>query len=89
MKTFLGLFGLRFTTGHALWAATLIPACIAVFMHLGRLWIGVTLAVIIALAAVLTVRGRRLTGWIGRCSRGVGDIARRPTCRRCRRSVRR
>ena len=65
MKTFLGLFGLRFTTGHALWAATLIPACIAVFMHLGRLWIGVTLAVIIALAALLTVRGRRLTGWIG------------------------
>ena len=57
MKTLLGLFGLRFTTGHALWAAALIPACIAVFMHLGRLWIGVTLAVIIALAAVLTVRG--------------------------------
>jgi type VII secretion protein EccE len=64
MKTLLRLFGLRFTTGHALWAATLIPACLLVFVQLGRLWIGVTLAVIIALAAVVTVRGRRLTGWI-------------------------
>jgi type VII secretion protein EccE len=64
MKTLLRLFGLRFTTGHALWAAMLIPACILVFLQLGRLWIGVTVAVIIALAAVVTVRGRRLTGWI-------------------------
>jgi type VII secretion protein EccE len=64
MKTLLGVFGLRFTTGHALWAAVLIPGCIAVFMQLDRLWIGVTLSVIIALAAVVTVRGRRLTGWI-------------------------
>jgi type VII secretion protein EccE len=64
MKTVLRLFGLRFTTGHALWAATLIPACVLVFVQLGRLWIGVTLAVIIALAAVVTVRGRRLTGWV-------------------------
>jgi type VII secretion protein EccE len=64
MKTLLRLFGLRFTTGHALWAAALIPACIAVFMQLGRMWIGVTVAVIIALAALLTIRGRRLAGWI-------------------------
>jgi type VII secretion protein EccE len=64
MKTLLRLFGIRFTTGHALWAAMLIPACILVFLQLGRLWIGITLAVIIALAAVVTVRGRRLTGWI-------------------------
>ena len=64
MKNFLAQFGLRFTTGHALWAAALIPACIALFLHLGRAWIGITLAVIIAIAAVLTVRGRRLTGWI-------------------------
>jgi type VII secretion protein EccE len=64
MKTLLRLFGLRFTTGHALWATVLIPACIAVFMQLGRMWIGVTLAVILALAALLTIRGRRLTGWI-------------------------
>ena len=64
MKTFFGVFGLRFTTGHALWATALIPACIVLFMQIDRLWIGVTLAVIIALTAVLTVRGRRLTGWI-------------------------
>lgn len=64
MKTFLGVFGLRFTTGHALWAAALIPAVILLFMQMGRLWIGITLAVIIALAVVLTVRGRRFTGWI-------------------------
>ena len=64
MKTFLRVFGLRFTTGHALWATALIPACIVLFMQIDRLWIGVTLAVIIALTAVLTVRGRRLTGWI-------------------------
>ena len=64
MKNFLAQFGLRFTTGHALWAAALIPACIALFLHLDRAWIGITLAVIIVIAAVLTVRGRRLTGWI-------------------------
>jgi len=64
MKTFLGVFGLRFTTGHALWAAALIPAGILLFIQMGRMWIGITLAVIIALVAVLTVRGRRFTGWI-------------------------
>ncbi len=42
----------------------MIPACIALFLHLGRAWIGIALAVIIAITAVLTVRGRRLTGWI-------------------------
>ena len=29
MKNFLAQFGFRFTTGHLLWAAALIPACIA------------------------------------------------------------
>ena len=38
MKNFLVQFGLRFTTGHALWAAALIPACIALFLHLDRAW---------------------------------------------------
>jgi type VII secretion protein EccE len=64
MKKILSVFGLRFTTGHALWAAALAPACIALFLQLGRAWIGITLAVLIAIVAVLTVRGRRLTGWI-------------------------
>ncbi|WP_374158299.1 type VII secretion protein EccE [Mycobacterium sp. G7A2] len=64
MNRFLALFGLRFTTGHALWAAVLIPACVLVFAEMDMLWLGITLAVIIGLAAVVTVRGRRLTGWV-------------------------
>ena len=42
---FVGMFGLRFTTGHALWAAALIPACILLFIQLDLLWLGITLAV--------------------------------------------
>ena len=64
MSKITSLFGLRFTTGHAIWAAALIPACILLFIQLDLLWLGITLAVIIALAAVLTVRGRRVTGWV-------------------------
>ncbi len=64
MKGVISWFGLRFTTGHAIWAAILIPAGILVFVQLELLWVGITLAVIIALAAVLTVRGRRVTGWV-------------------------
>ncbi|OBI46405.1 type VII secretion protein EccE [Mycobacterium kyorinense] len=55
---------LRFTSGHALVAAALAPACIAAFMSLGYLWAGVALAVLVVLAAVVTIRGRRITGWI-------------------------
>jgi type VII secretion protein EccE len=64
MKKVFGLFGLRFTTGHAIWAAMLIPACIALFLPRDLLWLGITLAIVIALAAVVTIRGRRLTGWL-------------------------
>jgi len=64
MNRFLRLFGLRFSTGHAIWAAALIPACILLFARLDLLWLGITLVVIIALAAVLTIRGRRITGWV-------------------------
>jgi type VII secretion protein EccE len=64
MTRFLTLFGLRFTTGHAIWAAALIPACVALFSQLNLLWLGITLSVIIAIAAVVTVRGRRLTAWV-------------------------
>ncbi|MDT5191196.1 MAG: hypothetical protein QOI28_3447, partial [Mycobacterium sp.] len=64
MKNFLAQFGFRVTTGHLLWAAVLIPACIAIFIPLNLLWLGITLSVIIAISVVLTVRGRRLTGWI-------------------------
>jgi ESX secretion system protein EccE len=64
MKNVFGAFGLRFTTGHALWAAALIPAGIALFLPIDLLWLGITLAVVTALAAVVTIRGRRLTGWV-------------------------
>jgi type VII secretion protein EccE len=56
-------FGLRFSTGHALVAAALVPAFVAAFLRSGMLWVGVALAVLIGVAAVLTVRGRRITGW--------------------------
>ncbi|ORW01729.1 type VII secretion protein EccE [Mycobacterium kyorinense] len=55
---------LRFTTGHGLVAAAVAPACIAAGMRLGYPWVGITLAVLVVLASVVTVRGRRLTGWI-------------------------
>ncbi|QZT62980.1 type VII secretion protein EccE [Mycolicibacterium austroafricanum] len=64
MSRFASIFGLRFTTGHALWAAALIPACILVFAPLELLWLGITLGVLIGLASVVTIRGRRLTGWV-------------------------
>lgn len=59
-----GVFGLRLTTGHALWAAMLIPAVVLLFGRLDLLWLGITASVLIALASVLTLRGRRLTGWV-------------------------
>lgn len=64
MNKLLAFFGLRFTTGHAIWAAALIPACILLFIQLHLLWLGIALAVIIGLGAVLTIRGRRVTGWV-------------------------
>jgi type VII secretion protein EccE len=64
MNRFLSVFGLRFTTGHAVWAAVLIPACVLVFAKMNLMWLGVTLAVVIGLAALVTIRGRRLTGWV-------------------------
>ena len=84
MKKVFGLFGLRFTTGHAIWAAVLIPACVALFQPLDLLWVGITLAVVIALAAVVTIRGRRLTGWVAavfswrRRHRNVPDLPSEP-----------
>lgn len=64
MKKLLSMFGLRITTGHLLWAAVLIPACVVFFTHLDLMWLGILLAVLIALATTLTVRGRRATGWV-------------------------
>jgi type VII secretion protein EccE len=84
MKKVLGSFGLRFTTGHAIWAAVLIPACIALLLPLDLLWLGITLAVVFALAAVVTIRGRRMTGWVAavfswrRRHRNVPDLPSEP-----------
>lgn len=64
MNRFFALFGFRFSTGHALWAAVLIPACVLLFAQMNLLWLGITVAVVIGLAAVLTVRGRRASGWV-------------------------
>lgn len=64
MIKLIGPFGLRFTTGHTIWAAALIPACIALFLHLRLMWVGIAVAVVIAIASVLTIRGRRLSGWM-------------------------
>ncbi|MGD9622719.1 MAG: type VII secretion protein EccE [Mycolicibacterium sp.] len=55
--------GLRFSTGHALCATVLIPAAVLLFEQLRLSWLGIALAVVIGLCAVVTVRGRRLTGW--------------------------
>ncbi len=64
MNGLLSVFGLRFTTGHALWAAVLIPACVLLFGQAELLWLGITLGVLLGLASILTIRGRRVTGWI-------------------------
>ncbi|OBF26873.1 type VII secretion protein EccE [Mycobacterium sp. ACS1612] len=84
MNRILNIFGFRFTTGHAIWATLLIPACIAVFLPPRQLWIGVTLSVVIALVVVLTIRGRRVTGWVAalfawrRRHRNVPDLPSEP-----------
>ena len=64
MKEFLGQFGFRFTTGHLLWAAVLIPASVLIGIRFHVLWAGITVGVLIAIVCVLAIRGRRLTGWI-------------------------
>ena len=46
MTRLLGVFGLRFPTGPLIWAAVLIPACIALFLPPRQLWIGITLAIV-------------------------------------------
>ena len=40
------------------------PSLRGLFRPLDLLWVGITLAVLIGLSAVVTIRGRRLTGWV-------------------------
>ena len=53
MRTLLGQFGLRFTTGHLIWAAVLIPACLAVCVPHDLLWVGVGVSVVIVIGGLL------------------------------------
>ena len=55
---------LRFTSGHALWAAALAPLCLLLFFHTRYEWAGPTLVGVAAVVATVTFRGRRITGWI-------------------------
>ncbi|SPM39516.1 type VII secretion protein EccE [Mycobacterium numidiamassiliense] len=55
---------LRFTSGHALWAAALAPLCLLLFYRTHYEWAGPTLVAVAALVATVTYRGRRITGWI-------------------------
>lgn len=54
---------LRFTGGHALWAAALAPLCIFLFMSTRFEWAGPTLVGVAAVVATVSYRGRRLLGW--------------------------
>lgn len=58
-------FRIRFTSGHALWAAALAPLCILLFNRTRYEWAGPALVAVAAVIALVTFHGRRLTGWIG------------------------
>ncbi|MBW0012707.1 MAG: type VII secretion protein EccE [Mycobacterium sp.] len=64
MKNPLSSFRLRFTAGHALWAAALAPLCILLFRGTRFEWAGPTVVAVALVVALVSFRGRRLTGWI-------------------------
>jgi type VII secretion protein EccE len=47
-----------------MWAAALAPLCILLFMRTRYEWAGPTLVAVGAVIAIVTFRGRRLTGWV-------------------------
>jgi type VII secretion protein EccE len=55
--------GLKVHTGQALVAASIAPALVVMCAAAGRLWLGVVLAVLAALVALVAFRGRTVTGW--------------------------
>lgn len=61
---FAGPIGIRVTAGQACVAAVTAPAAIVVFGRNHLLWVGVTVAVVISVAFLVTLRGRRVTGWL-------------------------
>ncbi|CKN20322.1 ESX-1 secretion system protein EccE1 [Mycobacterium tuberculosis] len=64
--------GLRFSTGHALLASALAPPCIIAFLETRYWWAGIALASLGVIVATVTFYGRRITGWVARCTRGCG-----------------
>jgi type VII secretion protein EccE len=64
MKNPLSSWRLRFTGGHALWAAALAPLCIFLFMNTRFEWAGPALVGVAALVATISYRGRRVLGWL-------------------------
>jgi type VII secretion protein EccE len=64
MKNPMGPLRLRFTSGHALWAAALAPLCILLFINTRYEWAGPAVVGVTALVATITYRGRRVIGWL-------------------------
>ncbi|ORW87509.1 type VII secretion protein EccE [Mycobacterium sp. IEC1808] len=60
----MGSLRLRFTSGHALWLAALAPLCTLLFLGTRYEWAGPTLVGVGVVLALVTFRGRRLTGWL-------------------------
>jgi type VII secretion protein EccE len=55
---------LRFTTGHTMWLAALAPLCVTLFLDTRYERAGIGAVAGIVAVALITFRGRRLTGWV-------------------------
>jgi type VII secretion protein EccE len=69
---------LRFTSGHALWVAALSPPCILLFLGTRYEWAGPTLVAVGVVLALVTFRGRRLSGWLLAVAAWLGRRRRPP-----------
>ena len=56
--------GLRFSTGQGLVTAAVVPALVVLGMAMGKLWLGIVLAVLAAGVGLVAIRGRTATGWV-------------------------
>lgn len=56
--------GLKISTGQTLVAAAVAPALLAIGAAMGRLWLGIVLAVLALGLGLVAVRGRTATGWL-------------------------
>ena len=64
MKNFLAQFGFRVHHRASPVGSGAHSRAIVILIPLNLLWLGITLSVLIAISVVVTVRGRRPTGWI-------------------------